>query len=228
MPGVVTPRCGGADRARPAPDDAVDAPPARLAPIDGWSWVPLDADDDLVEVVAEWMLGDDERASAGRPVQGRRRLVVLNASEIAGHDVRSDSVVVDVRDRTTGVVTPYGCDAVVFATGYRPVDVADLLGTAGERLVRDAEGRPVVGRDHRLAVDGHATAGLFVQGGTEHSHGLGATLLSNIAVRAGEVLDAVLASRLLHPVGAPAGRSSQPLANPERSTMAGTSSRPPG
>jgi L-ornithine N5-oxygenase len=33
-----------------------------------------------------------------------------------------------------------------------------------------------------------------VQGATEHSHGLGSTLLSNAAVRAGEIVESVLAA----------------------------------
>jgi L-ornithine N5-oxygenase len=38
------------------------------------------------------------------------------------------------------------------------------------------------------------TAGIYVQGATEHTHGLGSTLLSNVAVRAGEIVDSVAAA----------------------------------
>ena len=37
--------------------------------------------------------------------------------------------------------------------------------------------------------------GLYLQGGTEHTHGLASTLLSTTAVRAGEIRDSLLAAR---------------------------------
>ncbi|MEV0505808.1 L-lysine 6-monooxygenase, partial [Streptomyces spectabilis] len=46
-------------------------------------------------------------------------------------------------------------------------------------------------------VGGHAnvSAAVYLQGGTEHTHGLTSTLLSNTAVRAGEIRDSLLARR---------------------------------
>ncbi|GAA1285251.1 hypothetical protein Psi02_32310 [Planotetraspora silvatica] len=39
------------------------------------------------------------------------------------------------------------------------------------------------------------TAGIYLQGGTEHSHGLTSTLPSTTAVRAGEIRDSLLTRR---------------------------------
>ncbi|MGV7750452.1 L-lysine 6-monooxygenase, partial [Mycobacterium kansasii] len=39
--------------------------------------------------------------------------------------------------------------------------------------------------------------GLYVQGATESTHGLGSTLLSNVAVRTGEILDGIVADTSL-------------------------------
>ena len=47
-------------------------------------------------------------------------------------------------------------------------------------------------------VDGTRIAGLFVQGASQGTHGLGATLLSNIAIRAGELRSAII-SELAQP-----------------------------
>ena len=44
-------------------------------------------------------------------------------------------------------------------------------------------------------LDAPADAAVYVQGGTEHSHGLTSTLLSNIAVRTGEIVESILARR---------------------------------
>jgi L-ornithine N5-oxygenase len=37
--------------------------------------------------------------------------------------------------------------------------------------------------------------GIYLQGGTEHTHGLTSTLLSHTAVRAGEIRESLLAGR---------------------------------
>jgi L-ornithine N5-monooxygenase len=54
-----------------------------------------------------------------------------------------------------------------------------------------------VARDYRLTVDGEPLDGLFVQGATESTHGLGSTLLSNVAIRSGEILDGIVAATTL-------------------------------
>ena len=49
-----------------------------------------------------------------------------------------------------------------------------------------------VQRDYRIATTPATHAGIYLQGATEHTHGIGSTLLSTTAVRAGEILDSVL------------------------------------
>ncbi|MBW8486131.1 lysine N(6)-hydroxylase/L-ornithine N(5)-oxygenase family protein [Actinomadura parmotrematis] len=128
-------------------------------------------------------------------VTGARRLHMLNACRVL--DVRE----VPGGARTTYEFTPTGeravldSDIVVCATGYRPFDALGLLGAAGGLCLRDEQGRPVVERDYRVATDPRLTAGIYLQGGTEHTHGITSSLLSNGAVRAGEILDSVLTAR---------------------------------
>ncbi|MFJ9343621.1 lysine N(6)-hydroxylase/L-ornithine N(5)-oxygenase family protein [Streptomyces sp. NPDC101733] len=86
-------------------------------------------------------------------------------------------------------------DAVVFATGYDGVDPARLLGDFDRHFERDTEGRHRVERDYRLVTASGLTAGVYVQGGTEHTHGLSSSLLSNIAVRSGEIADSIVLGR---------------------------------
>ena len=94
-------------------------------------------------------------------------------------------------------------DVVVFATGYRPRDPLDLLGGMSSYCVSDDAGKPLVGRDYRLVTTADATVGLYAPGATEHAHGISSTLLSNVAVRAGEILQSVV-SKTGEPVGAKA------------------------
>jgi L-ornithine N5-oxygenase len=91
-------------------------------------------------------------------------------------------------------------DLLVCATGYQPVDPFPLLGEAARYYRRDEFNRAVVERDYRIAAGPSVTAGVYLQGGTEHSHGITASLLSNAAVRSGDILDSI-AARL--PTGRP-------------------------
>jgi L-ornithine N5-oxygenase len=129
-------------------------------------------------------------------VVGRRRLRMMNASRLVELDADGDAATVAVEHLPTGTVERLDVDAVVFATGYRPTDAVDLLGEAGKLVRRRLDGAPEVGRDYRLAIDGPSDAGLYLQGGTEHVHGITSTLLSNIAVRAGEIVESVAARRV--------------------------------
>lgn len=119
-------------------------------------------------------------------VQGRQRLRIFNTSRPV--DVtEQDGIRMTVESLTTGEKTVLDADLVVYATGYRPADPTPLLGELGERCRRDEHGRLRVERDYRLA-----ETGVYLQGGTEHTHGITSSLLSNTAVRVGEILDSVL------------------------------------
>lgn len=80
-------------------------------------------------------------------------------------------------------------DAVVLATGYRRDGYKRLLGGLAEHLGEGVE------RDYRLCCQPQMTAGIYLQGCCEASHGLSDTLLSVLAIRSQEVVDALLDSR---------------------------------
>ncbi|XVV08444.1 lysine N(6)-hydroxylase/L-ornithine N(5)-oxygenase family protein [Actinoplanes sp. CA-131856] len=120
-------------------------------------------------------------------VLGRDRLHMMRASRIADLTPRPDGVTAVVEHLPTGERTTLEADAIVYATGYRPVDVTRLLGTAGKHCQRDEEDLLRAERDYRLVTDPELRAGIYLQGGTEHAHGITATLLSAGAIRAGEI-----------------------------------------
>ena len=80
-------------------------------------------------------------------------------------------------------------DAVVLATGYRRDGYKRLLGGLAEHLGEGVE------RDYRLCCQPQMTAGIYLQGCCEASHGLSDTLLSVLAIRSQEVVDALMNSR---------------------------------
>ncbi len=124
-------------------------------------------------------------------VQGPRRLVFRPGTEVL-EAVESDAAVsVTLHDRIKGQAENLRYDAVVCATGFTSDGVSGLLRGVGI----PAAGTPGFARDYQLLLDGEPMTGLFVQGPTEATHGLTSTLLSNVAVRGGELLNSVLALR---------------------------------
>lgn len=127
-------------------------------------------------------------------VLGRQRLRVFNASRVVDVEETAMGVRAVVESLTDGEVSRFNADAIVYATGYRPSDPMRVLGRTGRLCRHDGAGRLSIGRDYRLDLTIPSRAGLFVTGASEHVHGLSATLLSNVAVRAGEILESLLAN----------------------------------
>lgn len=125
-------------------------------------------------------------------VLGTERLRFLNVSRLTGVKEAPGKVHATVQSLVTGEETLLDADVVVFATGYRPADPLGLLGEVADRCLRDEEDRVRVERDYRIATDPELRCGIYVQGGTEHTHGITSSLLSNTSVRVGEILDSLL------------------------------------
>lgn len=130
-------------------------------------------------------------------VTGRRRLHVHPLSTVvdtAVVETESDEHELRARvrclaDDTTRTLR---LDHLVYATGYQPADPLRLLGAAAELAKRDSRGRLRVERDYRVITGDHVRCGIYLQGGTEHTHGISSSLLSNLADRAGDILASVV------------------------------------
>ncbi|GAB3458590.1 lysine N(6)-hydroxylase/L-ornithine N(5)-oxygenase family protein [Actinophytocola sediminis] len=128
-------------------------------------------------------------------VLGRRRLRLLNVSRVARTVESADGVRVTVESLATQEQTVLDCDVLVYATGYRPADPLRLLGNLALLCRRDEDGQPAVARDYRVDTDDELRAGVYLQGSTEHTHGISSSLLSTTAVRVGQILRSITASR---------------------------------
>ncbi|MET9084505.1 lysine N(6)-hydroxylase/L-ornithine N(5)-oxygenase family protein [Streptomyces sp. NPDC004237] len=130
-------------------------------------------------------------------VAGRERLRFLNVSRVREVAPGADGGLdVTVEFLPTGGQQALTADVLVLATGYRPRDLATLMGDAAKLCLKDDGDEIRVGRDHRVETAPEVSAGIYLQGGTEHTHGLTSTLLSTVAVRAEEIHRSVLADRL--------------------------------
>lgn len=126
-------------------------------------------------------------------VLGVQRLRVFNVCRLIEVIEDDDRLRVTVESMTTGDKTILDADVVVYATGYRPADPARLLGNLAGYCRYDNEGQLSIERCYRVRVVPEMQCGIYLQGGTEHTHGMSSSLLSNTAVRAGEILESIVA-----------------------------------
>ncbi|MFJ7196678.1 MULTISPECIES: lysine N(6)-hydroxylase/L-ornithine N(5)-oxygenase family protein [unclassified Streptomyces] len=138
------------------------------------------------------LIDDLYRQMYQEKVLGTERLRFLNVSRLSGVAETPDGVRATVTSLVTGEEAQLDADVVVFATGYSPADPLGLLGEVADRCLRDDEGRVRVERDYRVSTDPSLRCGIYLQGGTEHTHGITTSLLSNTAIRVGEILDSLL------------------------------------
>lgn len=138
------------------------------------------------------LIDDLYRQMYQEKVLGTERLRFLNVSRLVGVEEAPTSVTATVTSLVTGEETALDADVVVLATGYSPVDPLGLLGEVADRCLTDDRGRVRVERDYRIATDPELRCGIYLQGGTEHTHGITSSLLSNTAIRVGEILDSLL------------------------------------
>lgn len=128
-------------------------------------------------------------------VLGIERLRIFNVSRLCEVVETETGVRATTESLATGEKTVLDSDVLVYATGYRPADPLPLLGELGASCCRDERGRLRVERDYRVMTSPPQICGLYLQGGTEHTHGITSSLLSNTAIRSAEILESIIARR---------------------------------
>ena len=140
------------------------------------------------------LIDDLYRRVYGEQVRGRQRLRLLNVSRLTEVVETAGGVRTVVESLSTGAKTALDADVIVYATGYRPADPVDVLGDElAATCRRDAAGRLRIDRDYRVLTSPEVEARIYLQGGTEHTHGITSSLLSNTAVRSGEIVASLVA-----------------------------------
>lgn len=127
-------------------------------------------------------------------VAGDRRLFIHGASRLDAEKTEEtdDGVRVTINHLPTSTSATVSADAVVYATGFRSIDLRDLLSGATEQYCFGTDGLPQVTRDYRIKRPSAHTGNVYLHGGVEHSHGLTSTLLSNVAVRSGDIINSII------------------------------------
>jgi L-ornithine N5-monooxygenase len=121
--------------------------------------------------------------------QDRRRIVTM--TDITAAEAAEDEVTLELTDRMTGAVSDLQADLVFLGTGFVR-EMPMLIRRLGEALNLS---QIQANRQYRLILDGPATAACYLQGVNEATHGIGDSLLSVIACRAGEIVNDILDHR---------------------------------
>jgi L-ornithine N5-oxygenase len=175
-----------------AVDDFYTAPPELKQQLMDYHWQTnysaVDAD----------LIKDLYRREYDENTRGARRLIVHRVTGIERLSEGSDGVTVTIRDLGNRGSTTLEVDAVVFATGFRPLDTRSMLGPSIDGSSSFEGHLPIVERDYRLRLRS-VPERIFLNGGVQHSHGLTSSLLSNVAVRAADILRAITDGQPDHP-----------------------------
>jgi L-ornithine N5-oxygenase len=111
-------------------------------------------------------------------------MVDVEAAEMADGEV-----VLTLNDRMRARRDELRCDLVLLGTGFEgrePSLIRDLADACGVGDVR-------VSRNYRMITPPDITAGCYLQGSNEATHGMADSLISVLAVRAGEIVTDLLA-----------------------------------
>jgi L-ornithine N5-oxygenase len=124
-------------------------------------------------------------------VTGQERLCFLTSTDVTQARLDGDELVLALAERLTGRTYDFRCDRVLLGTGFCPA-TSSLMGDLITKLGLD---EAAVGRHYRLAVP-DCDAACYLQGVNEATHGIADSLLSVVAIRAGEIVTDILAHRL--------------------------------
>ncbi|MFE4645103.1 lysine N(6)-hydroxylase/L-ornithine N(5)-oxygenase family protein, partial [Streptomyces sp. NPDC056730] len=118
------------------------------------------------------LIDDLYRQAYQEKVLGTERLRFLNISRLTAVEEAGDQVRATVTSLVNGEEEVLDADVVVLATGYSQADPLGLLGGVADSCHRDDQGRVRVERDYRVTTDPELRCGIYLQGGTEHTHGI--------------------------------------------------------
>ena len=120
-------------------------------------------------------------------VTGKVQHRFLSNRDIVGVQNDGTRVLLTLRNKDTGVEQTEVYDGVVLATGYNRNGHEELLSPMADWMSEQG-----VERCYRLPMAPGCHANVFLQGCCEETHGLSDTLLSILAVRSQEVVDALI------------------------------------
>jgi L-ornithine N5-monooxygenase len=128
-------------------------------------------------------------------IRGGDRLQIQNFQELMQCTPEDQLVRTVLKNVYTDEVTIARFDAVIFATGYDFAHTGGLLAELEPYINRAEDGAIQLRRDYSVVSEGSLEAKIFLQGATEHTHGLTSTLISVLPHRVSEILESAFDAR---------------------------------
>ncbi|HEX4498300.1 MAG TPA: SidA/IucD/PvdA family monooxygenase [Thermoanaerobaculia bacterium] len=128
-------------------------------------------------------------------VLGRNRARVRSFLQLQGLLETGGAVIAQFRDLLRDEDVTLEADGMIICTGYTWRKQHPLLADVGPFLHKNASDAYHIERDYRLAAGPALTAGVFLQGFAEETHGASETVLSLLAIRAEHIVNNLLATR---------------------------------
>ncbi|MEU1810291.1 SidA/IucD/PvdA family monooxygenase [Micromonospora sp. WMMD1076] len=122
---------------------------------------------------------------------GRARIAMHTLTDVLAARMDGDEVVLTVHDRLRGTTDELRTDLVLLGTGFEQGMPALIRQTAASVGVTEI----AVDRNYRLVTPDPVTAGCYLQGVNEATHGIADSLISVLAIRAGEMVTDMLGAR---------------------------------
>ena len=122
---------------------------------------------------------------------GEQRLSMVTMVDVEAAEMLDGEIVLTLNDKMRGGRDELRCDLVLLGTGFEgraPSMIRDLADACGIGDVR-------VSRNYRMITPPDITAGCYLQGTNEATHGIADSLISVLAVRAGEIVADLLEHR---------------------------------
>jgi len=122
---------------------------------------------------------------------GEQRLAMVTMVDVEAAEMVDGEIVLTLNDKMRGGRDELRCDLVLLGTGFEgraPSMIRDLADACGIGDVR-------VSRNYRMITPPDITAGCYLQGTNEATHGIADSLISVLAVRAGEIVADLLEHR---------------------------------
>jgi len=121
--------------------------------------------------------------------QDRKRIVTM--TDLTAAEATDDEVILELTDRMTGSSSELRADLLFLGTGFVR-EMPALIRRLGDALNLI---HIQVNRQYRLIIEGPATAACYLQGVNDATHGIGDSLLSVIACRAGDIVNDIIEHR---------------------------------
>ncbi|MGD0606387.1 MAG: SidA/IucD/PvdA family monooxygenase [Streptosporangiaceae bacterium] len=122
---------------------------------------------------------------------GEQRLSMVTMVDVEAAEMVGGEVVLTLNDRMRGGRDELHCDLVLLGTGFEPRMPSLIQNLADSCGIGDVR----VSRNYRMITPPDITAGCYLQGTNEATHGMADSLISVLAVRAGEIVNDLLAHR---------------------------------